>query len=144
MPALPWMPRFDYSISTSLVLTVPTRIWSRVLMVTGGADRAATWLGASYEISRAYMLRVVLRYHESEEENVFALIDYLRSWPNTGTFYPDQSDLGTSFEVDVQTPGKGDDLEGARDADYPEVKEIEILLRNTSGGPWPLEWFGAP
>lgn len=141
MPALPWRPRFDYDTATTLSLTVPTRIWSRVLMMTGGADRAATWLGASYEISRAYMLRVVLRYLESEEADVFDMIDYLRSWPNTGTFYPDQADLGTSFTVDIQSPDKGADLEGTRDVDYPEVKEIEVMLRNVAGTAWPLEWF---
>ncbi len=140
MPALLWRPRFvagAYDWSSS----IPSRMWSKRTVVTGGGERAATWLGASYEVSRAYMLRLVVRYLESEENDLFDVIDYLRSWPQTGTFYPDQADTATSFEVDVQTPGKGDDLEGGQDPEYPEAREIEIVLRNVAGTAWPLEWF---
>jgi hypothetical protein len=142
MPALPWRPRFDYGTGpTTLLFTVPMRIWERSLAITGGADRAATWLGASYEVSRAYLLRVTLRYHESEEENVLTMVDYLRSWPQTGTFYPDQLDLGTSFDVDVELPRKGDDLQGRPDPNYPDVREIDVTLRSTVGAPFAITWF---
>lgn len=139
---LPWRPRFEYGTGPTVVLfTIPMRIWSRALAMTGGADRAATWLGASYEVSRAYLLRITLRYYESEENDVIDLIDYLRSWPQTGTFYPDQLDLGTSFEVDVESPRKGDELAGRPDPNYPAAREIDITLRNVAGTEWPLEWF---
>lgn len=141
MPTLPWMPRFDYDASSTWSASIPTRQWRPTILMTGGSDRAATWVGASYEVSRAYCLRVTLRYLESEEDDVFDLIDYLRSWPNTGTFYPDQSDLGTSFTVDIQTPAKGEPLEGVEDQTFPQGREIEILLRNTAGVAFAITWY---
>jgi hypothetical protein len=135
------MPRIDYDTASTWAATIPTRQWSKLKMQTGGADRASTWLGASYEVSSANMLRVRVRYLETEEEDVFAWIEYLRSWPNTGTFYPDQDDLSTSRSVDVQSPMKGADLEGQPDPDYPEAREIEVVLRDVAGLGWPIYWF---
>lgn len=142
MPSLDWRPRFVYGTGPATwTATIPMRIWRRRYMTTGGADRAATWLGASYKISDAYMLVIRIRYLESEENALFAAIDYMRAWPNTGTFYPNVKDLGTSFTVDVQSPMMGQDIEGQEDPDYPEAREIEVVLRNTAGTAWPQTWF---
>lgn len=140
MPDLAWRPRFvagayDWSA------TIPMRIWSRALVVTGGSDRATTWYGASYEVSRAYLLRITLRFLESEENDVVDVIDYLRTWPQTGTFYPNQLDTATSYEVDVDLPRKGDDIEAQPDLTYPEARELAVTLRNVAGTAWPLTWF---
>jgi hypothetical protein len=142
MPSLDWRPRFSYGpIPTVWTATIPMRIWRRRYATTGGADRAATWLGASYKISDAYLLVIRIRYLESEENALFAAIDYLRAWPNTGTFWPNVKTLGTSFEVDVQEPMMGVDMEGREDDEFPEAREIEVVIRNVAGTAWPMTWF---
>jgi hypothetical protein len=35
----------------------------------------------------------------------------------------------------------GVDMEGSEDPDYPEAREIEVVLRNVAGTAWPIEWF---
>lgn len=141
MPQLPFMPQFDYDASSSWAATLPMRIWQKSVVVTGGSDRAATWLGASYEISRAYLLKITIRYFESEENDLFDAIDYMRSWPQTGTFWPDQLVVGTSFEVDVESPRKGEELLGRADPEFEQVREIDVTLRSVAGTPWPMNWF---
>lgn len=140
MPALDWQPRFDFGAST-FSATLPMRIWEKTLRVTGGADRAASWLGASYEISRANLLKVTIRYFESEENALFVAIDYMRTWPQTGTWYPDKFVTATSYEIDVESPRKGEDLVGRQDPDFPQVREIDVTFRSVAGTPWPMNWF---
>jgi hypothetical protein len=140
--ALPWMSRFVYGVGDGLTtwdLTLPIRPWRRVTATIGGSRTAAGGVPASHIVRRDYLLWLTLRVYETERPDLDALIEWGQSSESL-LWYPDQEET-TVYEVYLEHPVAGEDLEDQRSDEFPSVIEATICLRRVDAYAWSLDYF---
>lgn len=140
--ALPWMSRFVYGVGDGLTtwdLTLPIRPWRRTTATIGGSRTAAGGVPASHVVRRDYLLWLTLRLYETERTSLDALIEWGQSSESL-LWYPDQEEA-TVYEVYLEHPVAGEDLEEERSDEFPRVIEATICLRRVDTYAWSLDYF---
>ena len=132
--------RFVYG-ETDWETSLPVRAWDRSTPTVGGSRTSAAGVPASYIVRRDHVLRVTLRFYETEWENVHAMIAW-GQLAETLLWYPDANVAGTSFEVYLDSPLAGEDIAPSRSSDYPRTMEVTVSLRTVDGSPWGLNYYG--
>jgi len=143
---IPLRSRFDFGLggdAQSLTVSLPSRAWDNVEESVGGRRIAAGRIGASYVVRTDTIMVVTLRFRESEWPTVLDMIRWGQT-EETMVWYPDATDLGTSFVVWLHQPEAGKRVQATRLANYPKVMELTIELRRADAPetPWNLDYFG--
>lgn len=133
--------RFDYG-EESWTADLAARDWLPSDRTVGGHRISAAGIPASYVVRRDAVLALTLRVRESEWPAFLNVHAYGQS-AETLTWYPDATDEGESYLVYWHGPGAGEELNVSRLAEYPQVFEVTILLRNAGpAAPW-RAYYGA-
>ena len=138
----PWKSRFVYGVGgdlTDWTTSIPARPWARTTRTIGGSRTAAGGVPASHVVRRDYLLAVTLRLEELETMDLAGLI----AWGQASEYflwYPDANEE-EAYPVYLEHPVAGEDLEEERNAEFPSVVEVTIVLRRVLGVPWPLDYF---
>lgn len=127
--------RFDYGFGGQFTPTHPPRPWTPIDETIGGKRVAAAGVPAAYVVRRDSLVELTLRLEEDEWLELVNLIDYGQQGESI-TWYPDASDLLTSYEVYLEEPAPGGRYAPTR-ADYLRIFETTIVLRGVDLPPWP-------
>jgi hypothetical protein len=136
--ALARRPRFVQD-SLDLTLTYPGKAWVPSHMSVGGRRRVASGAQSAYRVRADDKLHLVLRVTEEEWPDVRDMLATFQEGESF-TFYPDAT-LGTSFEVDLESPAMGEGIEPQRSGDFPRLFELNITLYGMDGIPPWLAFF---
>ena len=135
--ALPRRVRFVFGAS-DFSTNLPARAWVPADETVGGARIAASGVPATYIVRRDDLLTLVLRFEESEWEDVRDLVVFGQSG-QTLRWFPDADDAA-NVPVYLQTPAPGERWAPTRDGQYPRVFEVTLTLRAAGTAPW-LPYF---
>jgi len=139
---LPWLSRFFYGVpgdTTDWTTELPVRPWRRTTRTIGGSRIAAGGVPASHVVRRDYLLAVTLRLYEHERPDLDALV----AWGQLSEsffWWPDADEV-TYYNVYLDHPVAGEDLEEQRDPEFPSVIEATIVVRRVDGYAWDLDYF---
>jgi hypothetical protein len=126
-----WIPKVVYNAVT-FEFTQPQKLWRPKNKGIGGTDRSASGVVESFKVNREYIIRLVLRFRESELADVDAWLTWAQD--NQGTpfdFYFDKDDGTTLYTVLLEKPSFEDgEIEPDR-ADRHGIYEIAVELRNS-------------
>ncbi len=128
-----WRPLFTYGAQgAQLLLTLPQRHWTPALAHTGGGAKAAIGIRERFTIRSEQLLEVNIRYLDAESEQVFDFLRWAQADAGGFTYHPDQGGA-TSYAVDLESPGDGEEIRPVRSAE-PSVWEITLVLRRLDDG----------
>lgn len=132
--------RFEYGTAQAFECTVTTRPWAPADNTVGGSRISAAGIPAAYVVRRDGLLDLTLRFWESEWTDLLNLVAWGQA-ANTLTWFPEATDLGTSWDVYLDSPAPGSRFGPSRDGDFPRVMELTVTLRGAGTGvPW-LAYF---
>lgn len=140
MEHLPLRSRFVYD-DNDWETSLPVMPWDRVTSTVGGHRKSASGVPAAYVVRRDHVLRLTLRFRESEWEEIHRMIRWGQGG-ETITWYPDALVPGESFNVYLESPLAGEDISPSRSSSYPRVLELAIGLRRADGSAWGIDYFG--
>lgn len=126
---------FQYGSGGSFSPRLPPKPWTPVDMTIGGSRTAAAGVPASYVVRRDSLLEVTLRIDEDEFVDLVNLLTWGQG-AESFLFYPDADDLGTSYEVWLESPLAGERYSPER-TDFLRTFETTITLRGVDLPPWP-------
>lgn len=119
-----------------LLATLDSPSWLPADETVGGSRVSAAGIPASYVVRRDAMLELTLRIRESEWASLVNLVAYGQTGAAL-TWFPDQDDDTTFFQVYLHSPAAGERWGPTRLASYPRVLEVQLTLRGALGDvPW--------
>lgn len=140
MPApYPLCPRINAS-GVAWDATFPLRPWNYRSAGVGGSAQGATGVQEAYVIRTDHVVRVTLRFFESEWAAVERELSHARDAAVSFLFRFDQDDAATEHTVYLDRPVWPDALEPTRDEAYPNLFTIDVELRTASGLPFATSW----
>jgi len=125
---LPWTPDITYDVYY-LRLSLPCRPWVTASRGIGGVEVSAAGVPAAYEVRRDQLVRVTLRFHEWEWEQVAHWIEWAQRTAQPFRFRFDRDHSETEYTVYLESPAMGDDVVPRRSTEFPEAMEIDVELR---------------
>lgn len=135
--------RFDYLNAAgdpaSLTLALGPREWTPAYATVGGRAVAGSGVAASYVVRTDRLLDLPVRIEESEWP-AFRTFLRLAQEHQLLTWYPDATELGTSFSVYLHAPALGAEWIPTRRPEYMRVLEGTLTLRDAGSATWP-EFF---
>lgn len=130
---------YDDGAPVDLALMLPVGLWRHRLKATGGEAESDAAFPASYVVRRDYQLAIPLRFYESEWPAVRALLEFGQSG-GVLTWFPDL-ESEDSFDVYLDSPAVGEEINPDPDAAYPRALVLTIVLRRVDGVEWDLGYF---
>jgi hypothetical protein len=118
-------------------LLLAQRYWNRLEQEIGSADLSATGVGASYVARTDYLLEQIIRFWESEQSDVYAMIAFAKRWPNTIKMYPDSLITSLFFDAQLWSPRVTETVRSTRNR-FPRVLEMSLVWRRIDDQPWTL------
>ena len=139
-----WIPQFKYPASSGTVLTLTRdmRHWTQRQRTEGGWRESASGVAAARTIRRDYLADFVIRFTESEADNMETLVAWMQD--NIATafdFWPNAATSGTFYPSYLRAPLHGDDYAPQRNDELPSDWEVTLTLRRSTGAAWPLVWY---
>lgn len=131
MPAaLPNTPKVVYgSGPTTLLFSIPQRPWEPVVSTVGGTEWSGAGVPATFRISARDVLKLRLRFMESEWPAVRAWILAVQMG-GAYQWFNDQNDL-TSLAMYHDAPAVGQDFGPSR-GEFPGEYALEVTARSTT------------
>ena len=123
-----WRPEVQWDVYL-LRLELPMRPAQPVSRGIGGSERSAAGVVAAYEVRRDRLLRLTLRFLESEQQQVEAWLEWAQATGRTFTVLLDQDDPSTAVTCYLEAPAMGDEIAPVRSAEFPEAMELTVELR---------------
>lgn len=129
MPVMPWMPRVTYDGGSEVFdFTMPQRWWGYRTHRRGGSKVFSSGVPESFTTRIDYMSRVTLRFDECELLQVQAWILDAQDGKSF-VFRFDGQDPTTEFTCYLDEPTFDDGFEPVRSQDYPNVFELDAVIR---------------
>lgn len=138
--SLRWVPKFIYGPASGLInleLTLPVALWAHGSLSRGLIRRTATGVPGVAISQRKQILRVPLRFTESEWPAVRSLLIWGQTkapfiwYPDSDVYAQDQLELAV---VRLEAPRVNEPLEPDPDSGYPRVLGLSITLRQIEEG----------
>ena len=141
-----WRTRFTYDDpEVELGLLLPCRPFIPRRMTIGGHRVVTSGATATYRRAQRGLLALELRVYEHEWPDFVELIDWCHA-NNMGpiTIGLDQDESETDVEVYLESPAPNTEWEPVRDAEFPSLYLMQIVVRSTDGAPFNHEYFAEP
>lgn len=141
---LAFIPRVTYGAGpTVLDFTYPMRAWLPGRRDIGATARFPGGQRSAYKRSRFPLLGLTIEISERELQSVYNFIEYVIDNAAQFTFYPDKSDLATSYAAYLNEPGFGDRQWFPRQGQQLGLYEIDLVLESAAGARFDIRRFPA-